>query len=231
MSTPPHRPPHLIDDGYYVEPEPVELPSHRPAPLGCVHVALGICIGVWLAALVLVGSSIVDATPSSSPESTLPVDLSGQRSTPATSGAPHSPGPAVVRGSPAAGTDGTPQPRSEAPIPSPSGDIGTALYSASATWCAPTPTQCQSWGGDAKLGAVFGFRFGDEPYRVRVSRGDRSVDVLVVSHCACGGTHNAIDLSPAAFRVLAPLSRGRVEVAVEDLRGMPGVTLPPTDTR
>jgi hypothetical protein len=96
---PPTRPPHLVDDGYYVEPEPLGWESardrwehpHRPAPLGCVHVALGICIGLWLAALLLVGSSIVDATPSSSPESTLPVDLSGQRSTPATSGAPHDP--------------------------------------------------------------------------------------------------------------------------------------------
>jgi hypothetical protein len=105
-----------------------------------------------------------------------------------------------------------------------------AIYNASATWCAPTPTQCQSWGGDAKLGAVFGFRFGDEPYLARVWHGQDYVDVLILSHCACRGTHNAIDLSPSAFRVLAPLSRGRIDVLVEVPVG-PGVTLPPTSVR
>jgi hypothetical protein len=239
MITPPTRPPRLVDDGYYVEPEPLGPTSardrwaragERPISLGCVHVAIGIFAGIWLAALLLVGSSIVDAAPSSG-QTTDRIDVSPASSA-ALSGAPH------VRGAvdPGNGSHAGfsledslarfPRPGS---APQPTGEIGTALYSASATWCAPTPTQCQSWGGDAQLGAVFGFRWGDEPYRVRVWRGDRSVDVLVVSHCACGGTHNAIDLSPAAFRVLAPLSRGRVDVAVEDLRGMPGVTLPPTD--
>jgi hypothetical protein len=98
---PPTRPPHLVDDGYLVEPEPLDerVPyhgwesardrwarAHRPAPLGCVHVALGICIGLWLAALVFVGSSIVDATPSSG-QTTDRIDLSPVSSA-ALSGAP-----------------------------------------------------------------------------------------------------------------------------------------------
>jgi hypothetical protein len=101
------------------------------------------------------------------------------------------------------------------------GAVGTALYTASATWCAPTPTQCQGWGGNARLGAVNSFRFGDEPYPVRVWRGDIYVDVTVVSFCGCRGTLHAIDLSPAAFEVLAPLSAGRIDVSVEVLVDLP----------
>jgi hypothetical protein len=99
--------------------------------------------------------------------------------------------------------------------PAPTGAVGSARYSATATWCAPTPTQCTRWGGNAKLAAVHSFRFGDEPYLVKVERGNRSVTVLVVSYCACRGTDRAIDLSPFAFRQLAPLSRGRIDVVME----------------
>lgn len=97
-----------------------------------------------------------------------------------------------------------------------------------ATWCAPTATKCHGWGGTAKLGAVPSFRDGDEPYRVTVHHGGRSVQVLVVSYCACGkrdGIPTVIDLSPAAFEVLAPTSRGVIRVTLE--RG--GAALPATD--
>ena len=101
----------------------------------------------------------------------------------------------------------------------PAQDIGTAVFQASATWCAPTPTICKRWGGDAKLAALPGF--SGKSYTVRVIYGERSVLVSVVSTCGCG-----IDLSPAAFRELAPLSRGRIPVLVEG-----PITLPPTSTK
>ena len=97
-----------------------------------------------------------------------------------------------------------------------------------ASWCAPTPTHCQTWGGDALVGAVPSFRFGDRPYRVIVRRQDdpsRFVIVTIVSNCACG--EHVIDLSPAAFRKLAPQSVGEVAVSIEDIR--PGITPPATD--
>ena len=96
--------------------------------------------------------------------------------------------------------------------------------SGTATWCAPTPRYCHGWGGNAHLGAVASFRWGDEPYFVQVTSGGRSTVVQVVSYCACGPT--LIDLSPAAFRELAPLSRGRIQVVVRRLDGH----LPATDT-
>ena len=89
-----------------------------------------------------------------------------------------------------------------------------------ATWCAPTPTKCRGWGGDALLAAVPSFR--GSPYTVQVCgfEGGRTncVQVTVVSFCACGsrnGIPTVIDLSPAAFRSLAPLSRGRIRVTVD----------------
>jgi hypothetical protein len=122
--------------------------------------------------------------------------------------------------------------------PLPTGEIGEPLVSEAltgwATWCAPTPTHCQSWGDDAMLGAVPSFTFGDEPYPVQVCAFEggqaNCVLVTVVSYCACGdrrGEPTVIDLSPAAFRSLAPLSAGIVRVVVDHVR--PGLTLPPTD--
>lgn len=105
-----------------------------------------------------------------------------------------------------------------------------------ATYCAPTPDYCQSWGGDAHLGAVPSFTYGDEPYRVTVWHGDRSTTVTVVSYCACGdrrGIPTVIDLSPAAFAELAPLSTGVISVVLQPARGSqdaPRMTLPPTDS-
>jgi hypothetical protein len=86
-----------------------------------------------------------------------------------------------------------------------------------AAWCAPTPTRCQGWGGDALLAGVPSFRWGDEPYTVQVSANGRSVLVTVVSFCACGdrkGIPTVIDLSPAAFAELAPLTVGVLSVTV-----------------
>jgi hypothetical protein len=105
-------------------------------------------------------------------------------------------------------------------------DTATA-ETGTATWCAPTPRYCQSWGGSAMKGAVQSFRYGDTPYRVKVCRvgTSRCTTVTVVSFCACGNT--LIDLSPAAFRQLAPLSRGRIRVTMT--KGG-RIVLPPTST-
>lgn len=104
-----------------------------------------------------------------------------------------------------------------------------------ATWCAPTPTQCQSWGGDARLGAMPSFRWGDAPFAARVcTDGTACTTVTVVSFCACGDRHGiptVIDLSPAAMEAIEPDYRrlGIVRVTVEFPAG-PRLTLPPTDT-
>ena len=120
-----------------------------------------------------------------------------------------------------------------APIPSPAAattDPSPATSRGIASYCAPTPTHCQSWGGGAMLGAVSSFRWGDRPYDVRVCRADartRCTVVTVVSFCGCPDGR-VIDLSPAAFRRLAPLSAGLVRVTVERLG--PATTPPPTNT-
>lgn len=101
-----------------------------------------------------------------------------------------------------------------------------------ATWCAPTPKYCKGWGGSAMLGAVRSFRYGDQPYPVRVRYQGKSVVVTVVSYCACGdrnGIPTVIDLSPAAFRQLADQDLGVIMVAVEPLKSVP--TLPATETQ
>jgi len=226
--------PPLVDDGYLVEPEPVDerVPWHgweharhrwadaerRPISHRAAVLGLAVCVALLATALLLVGSRILDATPSSSPESTLPVDLSGQWSTPATSGAPHEPwgdGPrafsASVRRPGEVPVSGAPQP---------SGGIATALVGGWATYCDPTPTRCQSWAPPALLGAVPWFRDGDAPFGVQVcvDDGARCVAVQVVSFCACGdrdGIPTVIDLSRAAFEQLAPASRGVVFVTIE----------------
>lgn len=197
----------------------------------------GCWIFPFLILAVLVGSSIAAPRSSSEPS---PV--------PTTTGAPLDPAsvpaagladvrpvgaplPAVASTRPAATVGSEPKGSLRVQLPRPATDVvsaptpttpaplnGTALYWATATWCAPTATQCQGWGGGAKLAAVHSFLWGDEPYTVRVWRDTAHVDVRVVSYCECGGSDFAIDLSPAAFRVLAALDRGRVDVAIEDLR-------------
>jgi len=113
----------------------------------------------------------------------------------------------------------------------PATSIGTALQAGYATHCKPTPTKCQGWGGNARLGAVPGY--DGPPYAARVCRLDdlhRCVVVTVVSSCACGDRHGrptVIDLSLAAFTRLAPESAGIVLVTLESPIG---IALPPTDT-
>jgi hypothetical protein len=107
-----------------------------------------------------------------------------------------------------------------ADAPTPTG-AASSIYSASATWCAPTATQCQGWGGKATLAAVHSFRYGDRPYWVEVEYRGKVSPVLVVSHCACHDSHGYIDLSPYAFEKLAPLSRGRIDVTVRTLDEAP----------
>lgn len=86
--------------------------------------------------------------------------------------------------------------------------------------------------GAGHYAAVHSYRWGDPTYQVRVTYGSRSTIVTVRDHCACyHGTsrERVIDLSPAAFDDLAPLSRGVIKVVVTPVKG--GATLPPTDTR
>jgi hypothetical protein len=85
----------------------------------------------------------------------------------------------------------------------------------SASYCAPTPKYCQSWGGKVRLAAVPTFHYGDRRYVIRVCRQDnpsRCVTATVVSYCACGS--HVVDLSPYAFTRLQPLYRGTVRVTV-----------------
>jgi hypothetical protein len=125
-------------------------------------------------------------------------------------------------------------PPSPAPSPSAIAAATPGPLRGWATWCAPTPTHCESWGGGRLVGAVRSFSDGDAPYFVQVCgfEGGRTscVHILVVSHCACGdrdGIPTVIDLSPAAFAELAPLERGRIRVEVS---GPIKVGLPNTDT-
>lgn len=100
----------------------------------------------------------------------------------------------------------TPKP-SVRPSERPTGGIGTAAVGGwYATWCGPTATQCQNWGGDALLAAVRSFTFGDRPYMVTVHYRGNEVTVRVVSYCQCTlrRGHPVIDLSPAAMKQLEP---------------------------
>jgi hypothetical protein len=123
-----------------------------------------------------------------------------------------------------------------APVAAPLPDTATGGTKFTATYCAPTPKYCRNWGGDAHLAAVRSFSYGDEPYWVRVTRVTdghvNTTTVLVVSNCGCGSRRHGwpnIDVSPAAFRELGPLSAGVLEVRVERIDGVPTV-LPATDT-
>ena len=65
-----------------------------------------------------------------------------------------------------------------------------------------------SKGEKVMYAAVPGFRWGDKPYKALVCYKGKCVNVII-RDCLCsrkGGGY--IDLSPAAFMALAPLSRG-----------------------
>jgi len=110
------------------------------------------------------------------------------------------------------------------PPPSPSSVPATTPDAGRETPLALGPRSGRaSWydDGPGLYAAVNSFRWGDTPYRVRVTAGDRSVVVIVRDFCGCyTGTarERIIDLSPAAFQALAPLSRGLVHVTVDILR-------------
>lgn len=138
-------------------------------------------------------------------------DLSGLRD--GASGPP-------LAGAPRAGTSGR---------PGPTGEIGAALMSGTATWyCLSGSSACtRGYGQDDLVAAIdteLGFAKGDV---VRVTYlGERSIDVRIVDVCLCPGDR-LIDLTSGAFLRLAPLGLGVIPVTIE--AGKPGMTLPPTD--
>ena len=126
------------------------------------------------------------------------------------SGAP--PSPAVVN---VTTSEGDPSPTTSTP--------GTKSRTGWATWFDD---------GAGYYGAVRSWRYGDDPYAVQVclaARPGTCTHVVVRDYCACGSRHGeptVIDLSPSAFRELAPLSRGVIRVTVT---GPIPIPLPPTD--
>lgn len=107
-------------------------------------------------------------------------------------GAPQTSQPAAVQ------SGGVPQPISE---------IGTALVGGVVTWFPASGFQA----------AVPWWRFGQDRVSARVCSDKACVVVVVTGFCACGDRvrPTIADLSPAAFRKLAPLSRGVVRATME----------------
>lgn len=107
----------------------------------------------------------------------------------------------------------------------PEGGIGTALVGGKATWYDDGP------GLYGAAGPVLREALGGDPaFRGQTVRvcADECVLVRLTDWCLCserGGVPTIIDLSPDAFRKLAPLSVGVITVQIE----LGGVTLPPTD--
>ncbi len=88
--------------------------------------------------------------------------------------------------------------------------------------------------GPGLYAAVPSYSFGDPRYQITVcdDEGD-CVEVTVRDHCNCYvGTadERMIDLSPAAFAALEPLSRGVMYVTIGGSTPRPNLTPPPTDT-
>ena len=126
-----------------------------------------------------------------------------------------------------AGPTGAPQPQAEYRRPGP-GEAEDAPPGRSEL-DGSSITGIASWfdAGPGLYAAVPSWRWGDEPYRLRVTAGDRAVVVTVGDFCGCPGGR-VIDLSADAFRRLAPLSVGLVRVTVTRLDA--DVTPPPTET-
>ena len=96
--------------------------------------------------------------------------------------------------------------------------------------CSPYKSKADGGrGGELVMYAAVGrWRWGDKPFRLRVCRRDDPTKcVIVVVRDYCGSCKEglkkpwtsksrAIDLSPTAFSLLAPLGRGIVQVTIED---------------
>jgi rare lipoprotein A (peptidoglycan hydrolase) len=99
------------------------------------------------------------------------------------------------------------------------GNKATHCYGGYRNTCSPYLSKEDGGrGGELVMyAAVHGFKYRDKPYKVRVCLHSKpSKCVVVVVRDAIGGhSKTLIDLSPAAFIQLAPLSRGVLKVKVE----------------
>lgn len=171
-------------------------------------IVAAICGAIVGAMLVLALGATPRAAASPVVASTPPLDSGvAQRQ----SAEPRSRASEVAGSNPAPGvTGGTPQP---------TGELGTAIATGTASWYDDGP---------GLYAAMTGWRFGQKPYPVRVCRGATCV-IVTVRDCLCGRSDRLIDLSPEAFSRLANLSVGILRVTVEWLDD-PSITPPPTTT-
>jgi rare lipoprotein A (peptidoglycan hydrolase) len=125
------------------------------------------------------------------------------------------------------------------PLPAPTyvPDSAAATFGGQATWYCSASSACTRGYGPGDLVAAIDPTTGvTKGTRLRVHHQGRSVDVTVVDVCACGGDR-VIDLTSGAFARLADLSRGVIDVTIEEIDRTPvavgrnSATLPPTDTR
>lgn len=186
-------------------------PRHRRPLLGYVLVALaGAIVGALLTA------AAIRAAPRTA-QTTERVDLS----TPSSAG----PSGAPLEDSPIRTSD-TGQVTAGAPLPSPAARAGTSDSLATGG--------IASWydDGPGLYAAVPGWHFGDTRYQLTVCLRQSSscVTVTVRDFCGCPGGR-VIDLSPAAFRRLAPLSRGLIFVTVRGTRPSGPLPTPPATDR
>ncbi len=147
---PPTKPqPWLDPDPLTVEPEPVderipyhgwELEPERPISAGCAWFGLGVCVGtIVMALLITVGNAV--AAPRSAAVIP-PTGTSADAEAPVASRAEATPGGMGQQptGAPSAAPSlvatggGTPLSRSEGPVPSPTGKVGSAIVAARGTW-------------------------------------------------------------------------------------------------
>lgn len=212
--TAPQRRPRYEDLDLRVPPEPVRLVCPRcgdevPTPGRCddcvgrgsVHAGVWIALLFWLVVAIVI-ALVVNQAAAPRPES-------ARSPVPARTGAPHED----------------------------SRDLGLRGRDVEAGKLVGAPSPATGWAtwyddGPGWYAAVPSWRHGDEPYAIQVCRADRPATcthVLVRDFCACGdrrGEPTVVDLSPSAFRELAPLSLGVIRVIAS---GPIPVPLPPTD--
>lgn len=219
-------------DPLYVEPEPVRREPVRVRTSPYLLIAVGTALVVIATMLMVAKLAPPRSAPVSVPEPSGAVRLSGPihtsvalRDDPrsASNGAREGAGSPGKRARSAAG-----QYPADRAIATAQGAIGEPAVAVSG-WATyyPTCRRCAAAGPLVKDMLGRGWK-GDW---VRVSAGDRSVVVRLVTGCACGDRHGdptVIDLSPSAFARLAPLGQGIVRVIVEPVDAPP--RLPETDT-